>query len=145
MIEKAPANRLGIMNGQLFMILLPAFYLMHNYNEVFGFMPIHYPIKYTMVIYTFLTILYFAGSYLLKSRAKSTLILFLLMLLILFFGPMHSAAKNLTPGNFFGRYLFFLPTLLLITPVNIFRIIFNQFFLQRLPLLKDSLVSVKWQ
>jgi len=115
-------NRIGIMNSQLFLILLPAFFLLHNYNEVFSFMPLRYPLKYAAVIYSVMAIVYLVGVYFFKSRSKVALILFLLTLLFLFFAPLHGFVKNLSKGNFFGRYSFFLSLIFLLLIFLIWKI-----------------------
>jgi hypothetical protein len=82
--------------SQLALVLLPAFFLLHNYNELFGFIPGRLVLFYALLIYAVIVIAYFILRRRRLAMEKIFLILFILLFFILFFGPLHSAYRSIT-------------------------------------------------
>ncbi len=93
----------------LFLFLLPAFFLLHNYNELFGFIPGKLILRSSLVIFASIFIFYLLIKYLVHSIEKSSLILFILSCFILFFRPLHGLAINISGGSILSSYKIFLP------------------------------------
>jgi hypothetical protein len=96
------------------LLLLPAFFLLHNYNELFGFIPAKDILFYAMVIYALLALSLFIMRAMKISTQKTSLILFLVTLLMLFFRPIHEAYVAITFKSFLSRYWVMLPLLCLL-------------------------------
>src|SRR5580704_7000203 len=82
-------------NAIIALILLPAFFLLHNYNELFGFIKIQQVLITAVIIYVFLGAFYFLFGRLGLSSSKSILLLILLSFFILFFGPIDRFFKEM--------------------------------------------------
>lgn len=98
-----------ILSPILFLLLLPAFFILHNYNELFGFLSPNKIIQSALIIYALVI-----GSFLLLRRwthspAISSLILFVLSCFILFFRPIHGMVKNTAILSIISSYKIFLP------------------------------------
>jgi len=91
------------------LLLLPIFFLLHNYNELFGFIPVRQIIRYAIIIYSLILISYFVTKLFNITSSKSTLILFFLSLFILLFGPFHSLIRIIAFKSILSTYKFFLP------------------------------------
>ena len=98
----------------LFLLLLPPFFLLHNYNELFGFIPLRQVLLYGIAIYAAEWIGYFVCNLFLHSRSKSALVLFIFSLIFLVFGPLHHFFRQISFNSFIGTYRFFLPFIFLI-------------------------------
>jgi hypothetical protein len=79
--------------------LLPVFFLLHNYNEIFGFLPSSQLIKNGLIIYAAVGAGFLILRYLKVPVEKAVLILLLLAALNLFFEPIYQVFKNLTFGT----------------------------------------------
>jgi len=96
-------------NAVIALALLPAFFILHNCNELFGFLPLRQIVFYTVLIYLVVFILYFV----LKRRigsSKTAVLLFFIFLFLLFFTPVHGAIKSVA----FHTYSFFHPLLMIL-------------------------------
>ncbi|HEX4372006.1 MAG TPA: sulfatase-like hydrolase/transferase [Puia sp.] len=82
-------------NALIALILLPAFFLLHNYNELFGFIKIRQVLIIAVIIYAFLAAFYFLFIRLGLSSSKTILLLILLSFFILFFGPIDRFFKEI--------------------------------------------------
>ncbi len=86
-------------------LLLPAFFLLHNYNELFGFIKISQLLVYGAIIYTPVFICLLTMYLTRKWNIKSSLILFSILFLLLLFGPINNYARHITHSGIFGsRY-----------------------------------------
>jgi Sulfatase len=108
MVMEHPSKQ-SVNRESLFLFLLPAIFLLHNYNELFGFISLGQVFKYAGLIYGSVLIAYFIFGFFLLPRWKTAMILFIILFWNLFFGPFHGFAKR-TPGlQFLSRYVIFLP------------------------------------
>jgi Sulfatase len=88
----------------LALILLPIFFLLHNYNELFGFINVHQIIKYGLIIYLILgltILLLYAGK---KWNAKTSVILFSLTIFVLLFGPINNYIRTIVHSRVLSSY-----------------------------------------
>ncbi|MFI5155085.1 MAG: hypothetical protein ACHQEM_02820 [Chitinophagales bacterium] len=92
-----------------FLVLLPAFFLLHNYNELFGFIPGKLMLWSSLVIFASIFIFYFLVKYLVASAEKSSLLLFIISCFVLFFRPVHGLAVTLAGRSILSSYKIFLP------------------------------------
>ena len=93
----------------IFVLLLPAFFLMHNYNELFGFIPGRQVLADAIIIYFLLLVSYLIIAKISGSNIKSALIVFALSSFILLFGPIHSLFQIISFKSILGTYKIFLP------------------------------------
>jgi len=105
------------------LILLPFFFLLHNYNEIFGFIPLRQIIKYAILIYGILAIAYFIMRRLHISGTKTALILFIIFSFNLFFDSIDHFFHAIVFKTFFGSYLFLFPLWILMIVLLIRKII----------------------
>lgn len=91
------------------LILLPAFFLLHNYNELFGFIPVSQVLLYALIIYSVLTAAYLLMLRIKIPASKTTLILFIIAFFILFFAAVHSAYRSITFNSIISHYWVMLP------------------------------------
>ena len=92
-------------NALIALILLPAFFLLHNYNEIFGFIAVKQILIDVVIIYCFLVIVFYACLRLGLTFSKTALVLFLLTFFILFFGPVNTLFRTIRIFNFNSDYL----------------------------------------
>src|SRR5579871_5107157 len=97
----------------LALILLPAFFLLHNYNELFKFISVKDVLFYAFLIYTLLAVAFIFLVRLKISAAKASLILFVITFFILFFTPVHDAYRVITFNSVLSHYWVLLPLLCL--------------------------------
>src|SRR5579862_2230408 len=71
-------------------LLLPIFFLLHNYNELFGFIRTSQVINFGLIIYGSLAICLFTLLLTKKWSARSSVILLSLVFFILLFGPINN-------------------------------------------------------
>jgi hypothetical protein len=90
----------------LALFLLPAFLLLHNSNELFGFIPARQVLIYAFVIYSILTLAYFLLSRKI-SPPKAALILFCTSFFLLLFTPIDDFFKIITFGKMYSSYWVF--------------------------------------
>src|SRR5580704_19685440 len=77
-------------------LLLPAFFLLHNYNELFGFIKIRQVLIYGMVIYVPIVVCLLILYVTKKWNLKSSLIFFSVLFLLLLFGPINNYVRHIT-------------------------------------------------
>lgn len=97
-------------NSAIALTLLPAFFIIHNCNELFGFLSIRQIILYTLCIYVIIVILFIVVQRKMHSTSKTGVLLFLLSSFLLFFTPIHSTAKTIS----FHTYSFVYPLLMIL-------------------------------
>ena len=98
-----------LLEHSLFLFLLPAFFLMHNYNELFGFLDMKQIVNYAIFIYLLLIVCFLLLSAITRSTIRSSLIIFIFLLFILFFGPIHTLLKIVFGHHFLSSYKVVLP------------------------------------
>ncbi|PWT71986.1 MAG: hypothetical protein C5B59_16790 [Bacteroidetes bacterium] len=103
--------------------LVPLFFLFHNYNELFGFIPVSQLIYYAVIIYASLIIGYLIFRWMKVPPSKALLILFITSIFLLFFDPIASLFKRVSFGSFFGSNLFLVPVCIIIIVFLIRRIL----------------------
>jgi FlaA1/EpsC-like NDP-sugar epimerase len=81
-------------------ILLPVFFLLHNYNELFGFIKTSQVINYGLVIYGLLVFSLIILLLIKKWTAKSSVILLSLVFFILLFGPINNYIRLIVQTAF---------------------------------------------
>jgi hypothetical protein len=96
------------------LFLLPAFFLLHNYNDLFGFIPIRELLFYALTIYGVLAIACFIMISLKISAPKTSLILFIISFFILFFAPVHNVYRSMTFNSIISHYWVMLPLVCLL-------------------------------
>lgn len=96
-----------------FLFLLPVFFILHEYNQLFGYIkPEIAIISFAIVTVTTLIIAFLFGL-IFKLRRKSSILAFLFTLLILTYGSLHDFLKGNSPYILISRHSFLLPFLLL--------------------------------
>ncbi|MBS1948696.1 MAG: sulfatase-like hydrolase/transferase [Bacteroidetes bacterium] len=97
------------------LLLLPAFFLLHNYNELFGFIPVKEIFSYAALFYLLLAAGYGILRIMKLSSQKAALILFPVVLFMLYFKPIHKAWVIITFKTFFiSHYMVMLPVFCLL-------------------------------
>ena len=104
-------------------LLLPVFMLLHNFNELFGFIPFNRFLPFAFIVYSVMGV----GWFLLKRFplpvSKSSLILLLISFFTLFFTPIHNFFLQITFGSFLGSLFVFIPACILLIVYLVRRII----------------------
>jgi Sulfatase len=103
---------------QIALFLLPAFYILHNYNQLTGFIEFRQVIKVAIQFYVPLLVCYFAILRLGISSQKTSSILLFISFIVLFFGPLQKLISHIPLINFLGNFLVF--TLLCIVIIIVF-------------------------
>jgi hypothetical protein len=97
------------------LLLLPAFFLLHNYNELFGFIKINQLFLYGAIIYIPVLLCLLILLVTKKWNTKSSLIFFSILVLVLLFGPINNYARHLIHTGIFGsRYTILLICLIIL-------------------------------
>lgn len=91
------------------LFVLPAFFLLHSYNQLFGFVPARTVLSYTLLIYGSLAVFYFILLRIKIPADRTTLILFSVAFFVLFFAPLHDAYRAITFNSAISRYWVMLP------------------------------------
>lgn len=95
-----------------YLVLLPFFFLLHNYNEVFGFITAKQLLYATLVTYLFGGICFLLIFLFLRKLPITALATFFLLLFVLLFAPLHDfLQKNFFP-RIIGSYTFIIPVVL---------------------------------
>ncbi|HEX4851041.1 MAG TPA: hypothetical protein VFV08_09555, partial [Puia sp.] len=103
--------------------LLPLFFLLHNYNELFGFIPVSQLIYYAAIIYASLAVGYLILRWMKIPASKAFLILFVMSIFLLFFDPIDRLFRSITFNTIFKSYLFIVPLWIVIIVLIIRRIL----------------------
>jgi hypothetical protein len=98
----------------IFLLLLPAFFILHNYNELFGFISPGEILISGAIIYSLVLGSYFLIQSWTKSSSLSSLIIFVVSGFVLFFRPIHGLVKNAFILSIISSYKIFLPFCLLL-------------------------------
>ena len=110
-------NKVSGLSGQkkkfpVYLVLLLVFYLFHNYNQIFGFIPFTQILYY--LIFCFSAVLcYWLIYFFYKSSQKAGVLAFLLSAFFLFFGQYHDFLKIALSGSFLSSYKVVVPFSLL--------------------------------
>lgn len=97
-----------------FLVLLPVFFILHGYNDFFGFFPIKFVLLNFITTLFSAAALYFLTAALFRKKEKNALFAFWLLLIILIFGTIHDVLKKQFHAGFLSRYTFIIPFLLLL-------------------------------
>lgn len=97
-----------------FLYLLPLFFVLHGFNEHYGFIPVKDAFFLTLVYLLSSAFLMLLFWFLYRNFNKASLAAFSVMCIHLFFGSFHDFVKNLFPGLIFSKYSFVLPLLALL-------------------------------
>jgi hypothetical protein len=105
------------------LVLLPAFFLLHNYNELFGFIPVRQVLFYAVIIYGVLGIVYFIIRRMNLSATKTSLVIFILCAFNLFFDSIDRFFKLISFKTILGSYLVLAPLWILLLVLLIRKIV----------------------
>jgi hypothetical protein len=86
------------------LLLLPIFFLLHNYNELFGFISIQQILRYGLIIYGILAICLLIIYLSRKWGAKSSVILLSVTFFVLLFGPINNYVRLIVRSRTFNSY-----------------------------------------
>jgi hypothetical protein len=98
----------------LYLFLLPVFFVLHGYAEYYNLIPAIKATKFTVTYLAGTLIIFFLLRLFLKNSTKAALYSFLIMLIYFFFGAFQDFITEKFAGNFITRYSFLLPVLLII-------------------------------
>jgi hypothetical protein len=93
----------------LFFWLLPLYFLFHNYNLLFGFIPLKQLLVFGLVLYLVSTSIYLLFWIVFRNVLFSAVASFLIMGYNLFFGAFHDFLKSATYYAVIGSYTFVIP------------------------------------
>ncbi|HTS46173.1 MAG TPA: sulfatase-like hydrolase/transferase [Puia sp.] len=105
------------------LILLPAFFLLHNYNEIFGFIPMKQMILDAIIIYGILALAYFILRRMKITDQKSCLILLIVSALFLFYVPLNNFLRQIVFRNIFKSFWLLTPVFVILVLIAIRKII----------------------
>src|ERR1700683_1666403 len=86
------------------LILLPVFFLLHNYNQLFGFIKVSQVINYGLIIYGLLALCLLLLIVSKKLTPKSSVILFSIVFFILLFGPINNYIRLIVHSSILRSY-----------------------------------------
>jgi hypothetical protein len=109
MPDSTQSTRSRILSRPFYLLLLPAFFMLHNTNKVFGFISILQVALFAVAVITIQLVVYWVVGLFCKTRQFTAATSFVLLLPILYFGPLHDFAKSNVA--FLSRYIVFLPLL----------------------------------
>jgi hypothetical protein len=113
-MQGTPVNNAPVKIKQLgYILLLPVFFLLHSYNELFGFIPPGYLFTFGLGLYLFTGIVFLIAFLITRSVTVTAFITFCILLFTLFFGAWHDFFKSIMPNAIFSRYLVVLPVTVL--------------------------------
>ena len=95
-------------NVLIALVLLPAFFVLHNYNELAGFLPFRTALLSALLIYGILAVIFFILLYRGVSKPAASLILFGISLFLLFYTPLHELLQRITFNSFLGSNWIFI-------------------------------------
>lgn len=96
-----------------FLVLLPLFFILHGYNDFFGFFTLKFTALHLTAVLFFTSLLYLTAAIYFRNQKTSALFSFWILLLLLTFGSVHDFIKKTAPG-FFSSYTFLLPLIILL-------------------------------
>jgi hypothetical protein len=109
---QAPSQTVNL--SQLaYVLLLPVFFLLHNYNDLFGFISITLLLTFGLCMYIFAGIVFLISFLISRSMHVASFITFCALVFALFFGAWHDLIKSITAQSVLSRHLFFLPATIL--------------------------------
>ncbi len=97
----------------LYLLLLPLFFILNGYNQLFGFIPANEVLINLGVVSLSIILLYSLLKILFRTATKTAILTFLITLLVLTFGYIHDTLKDLFPSSFIIKYKFLLPCFLI--------------------------------
>ena len=101
-------------NYPLFLFLLPVFFIYSGYNELFGFLSFHFVLLNLTIISASVFAIYFISLFFLKAKTKAAIFTFFIALVCLTFGYIIDSIKNVESLQFFARYIFLIPVILIL-------------------------------
>src|SRR5690349_139886 len=87
-----------------YLILLPVFYLLHNYNQLFGFISAKEILGFLFRVCTMGGLCFLIAMLFTKSPSQSAIITFLILAFTLFFGAYHDFIKAIAPHSVLSSY-----------------------------------------
>lgn len=131
----------------LCLLLLDAFYILHHYNELFGFIPPASILLIVLTVFGGTAVIYMILRLITRNGIISAIGSYLLLLLLFYFGHYHDVLKTISKHSFLSSYKIILPFTFLVLFMIIRRFYKNQFaakkFLQFLSLLTIVLLFVE--
>lgn len=118
------SNSDSFFKQSVYILLLPLFFLLHCYNELFGFIPFSYMLLFYVCAIVFAGMVLGMAWFVTRSLVKSLFITFCCLVLALFWGAWHDFIKSFARDTL-GRYSILLP----VTIVLIF--LFTRYFVKR--------------
>ncbi|AEV98519.1 hypothetical protein A4D02_21795 [Niastella koreensis] len=112
--RKSITFSIATINVLLFPVLLTAYFILHENNAYFGLIPLPFSLKIFFCYFLFIVFAAAFLMYVLKNQSKAFLYLILLTAILLFFGAAQDLIKTIPVTNFFKKYKFLLPFILLI-------------------------------
>lgn len=96
-----------------FLVLLPVFFIIHGYNDLFGFFSLQFVLFNFIATLLTAFILFIVSVSLFKMKQKRYIYTFWLLLIVLIFGSFHDGLKKIFHQGFFSSYKFILSLLLI--------------------------------
>lgn len=96
-----------------YILLAPVFFLLHNNNELFGFIPLPYLVVFGMYIYFFTAMVFGITWRVTRSVQKAAFITCCCQVFGLGWGAWHDFIKSAVGRSFFSQYLVVLPASIL--------------------------------
>lgn len=87
-----------------YLLLLPVFYLLHNYNQVFGFIPVPELLGFFFRICILGSLCYAMAWLFTRSFLQSTIITFFILAFTFFFGAFHDLIKGIASHSVWSSY-----------------------------------------
>lgn len=87
-------------NQTLYLFLLPVFYVLHYYNELYGFMLFSEVFRWLLITYPLIIIAYLVARKLSGTATKAAFIVFTAAVFLLYFGPYQKFIQTISPWAF---------------------------------------------
>jgi hypothetical protein len=105
----------NLLLSDLFVFLLPVFFVWHGYVENYPLVPSSDAAKLVFEYLAISLLLVLLFYFICRSWQKALVFTFFVMSVQFFFGATHDLMKNLFPGSFISRYSFLLPLTFVVT------------------------------
>jgi len=89
--------------------LLPVYFLFHNYNNLFGFIPLKEIIVFAIIVYLISAGIYLLFQFVFRTTHLSAIAGFLIVSYNLFFGAIHDFLKSATHDSIVSSYKIIIP------------------------------------
>lgn len=95
-----------------FLILLPVFFILSGYNELFGFLSLRFVLFNFFIILLSISLLFLLSMISFRNKEKSAIFTLIVSLPTLTFGYIHDSLKSLVGQIFYTSFTFLIPILL---------------------------------